>query len=231
MESERSGETLADDGMPRSLVGWRTAFFLGLITLALGVVVIFRPTQSLNAIAVLLGVAMIISGIYHIARALDETEQDRVWRGIVGVLFILAGLVLIRHLHLSLALIALFIGFTWIIQGIAALVTGFSGRSPAGRGWSLFFGVLSLIAGIVVVSAPIGSVGALTVFMGIWLIVLGLMEVAGALVFRHAVVKDQAEAGRVRVRGRHRRGVRHGRQVIMIMIMPWPASSARGEFA
>jgi|HubBroStandDraft_3_1064219.scaffolds.fasta_scaffold09851_2 uncharacterized membrane protein HdeD (DUF308 family) len=185
MESERSGETLADDGMPRSLVGWRTAFFLGLITLALGVVVIFRPTQSLNAIAVLLGVAMIISGIYHIARALDETEQDRVWRGIVGVLFILAGLVLIRHLHLSLALIALFIGFTWIIQGIASLMESFArGRRRAELGWSVFFGIVSLIAGIVVISAPITSLKALTLFMGAWFIVMGALEMLGSLAFR-----------------------------------------------
>jgi uncharacterized membrane protein HdeD (DUF308 family) len=177
-----------------SWLSWQAPFILGLITLVLGIILTFRPTQSLNVIAVLIGVAMIISGIFQIARALDSQEHERVWLGIAGVLFILAGLVLIRHLDLTVALIGLFVGFTWIIQGIAALVTGFSGRSPAGRGWSLFFGVLSLIAGIVVVSAPIGSVAALTVFMGIWLIVLALVEVAGALVFRHSAVKAQAEA-------------------------------------
>jgi uncharacterized membrane protein HdeD (DUF308 family) len=194
MESERSGETLEGDGMPRSLVGWRTAFFLGLITLALGVVVIFRPTQSLNAIAVLLGVAMIVSGIYHIARALDETEQERVWRGIVGVLFILAGLVLIRHLHLSLALIALFIGFTWIIQGIASLMESFAhGRRRAELGWSVFFGIVSLIAGIVVISAPITSLTALTLFMGAWFIVMGALEMLGSLAFRRSVTTRGTE--------------------------------------
>jgi len=190
MDPERSETTRENDGMLSSLFGWRTAFFLGLITLALGVVVVARPTQSLVVIAVLLGVTMIVSGIYHIVRALDGREHERVWRGIAGVLFILAGLVLIRHLHLTIALIGLFIGFTWVIQGVTSLMEGFS-RGSAGneRGWTIFFGIISLIAGIVVISAPIASVAALTIFMGVWFIVMGIMEMIGSLVFRRAVTR------------------------------------------
>jgi uncharacterized membrane protein HdeD (DUF308 family) len=185
--------TLQRDWTRGSLLSWRATFVLGLITLVLGIIVAFRPTLSLNVIAVLLGVAMIASGIYHIVRALDGREHERVWRGITGVVFILAGLVLIRHLDLSVALIGLFIGFTWIIQGIAALVEAASGRRRGATGWSLFFGVISLIAGIVVVSAPITTVSVLTVFMGIWLIVIGLLEMFGALITRHDVGELETE--------------------------------------
>ncbi|HEV3379917.1 MAG TPA: HdeD family acid-resistance protein [Trebonia sp.] len=188
METERSEMTHEDDVITNLVTGWKTTFFLGLITLALGIVVVARPTLSLNVIAVLLGVTMIVSGIYHIVRALDGREHERVWRGIVGVLFILAGLVLLRHLHLSVALIGLFIGFTWVIQGVAALMESFAGERGQGRtGWTIFFGIISLIAGIVVISAPIASVAALTIFMGIWFIVMGAMEMFGSLFFRHAV--------------------------------------------
>jgi uncharacterized membrane protein HdeD (DUF308 family) len=189
MEYESSDGTGAGGGLPRSLVGlmsWRTSFVLGLITLILGVILAFRPTQSLAVIAVLLGVTMIVCGIYHIVRALDGREHERVWRGIAGVLFILTGLVLLRHLHLSVALIGLFIGFTWIIQGIVSLAEGFSGARQGGHGWSLFFGIVSLIAGIIVVVAPIGSLATLTVFLGIWFIVMGAMEMIGSLVVRRA---------------------------------------------
>jgi uncharacterized membrane protein HdeD (DUF308 family) len=190
---EPEGSEAYEDDMTASLMGlvsWRTAFLLGLITLALGVVLVFRPTQSLVGIAVLLGIIMMVSGIYHIVRALSGRDHERLWRAISGVLFILAGLVLLRHLHLSVALIGLFIGFTWIIQGVAALVEGFSGGGVHGeRGWSIFFGVISLIAGIVVVCAPIASVSALTIFMGIWFIIMGAIEMFGALAFRRAVNK------------------------------------------
>lgn len=180
-------------GSLMGLVSWRTAFLLGLITLALGVVLVFRPTQSLIGIAVLLGIVMMVSGIYHVVRAISGREHERLWRAISGVLFILAGLVLLRHLHLSVALIGLFVGFTWIIQGVAALVEAFSGGGVRGEsGWSFFFGVISLIAGIVVVSAPIASVSALTIFLGIWFIIMGAMEMFGALAFRRALKRPGA---------------------------------------
>jgi uncharacterized membrane protein HdeD (DUF308 family) len=195
MESEGAEGYGQGGGMTGSLMGlvsWRTAFVLGLITLILGVILTFRPTQSLTGIAILLGIVMLVSGIYHVVRAISGREHERLWRGISGVLFILAGLVLLRHLHLSVALIGLFIGFTWIIQGLAALVEGFSGGGVRGEtGWSIFFGVISLIAGIVVVSAPIASVSALTIFMGIWFIIMGAVEMFGALAFR----RTQKESG------------------------------------
>jgi uncharacterized membrane protein HdeD (DUF308 family) len=147
-------------------------------------------------IAILAGVAMIVSGIYHIVRALDNRERDhRAWRGIAGVLFILAGLVLLRNLHLSIALIGLFVGFTWIIQGVMVLMESFSrDHTRAQNGWTIFFGVLSLIAGIVFVVAPIASLFALTIFMGVWFVVLGAMEILGSFIDRRAVRKARAAA-------------------------------------
>jgi uncharacterized membrane protein HdeD (DUF308 family) len=187
------------DGISGSLTGlvnWRAAFALGLITLILGVIITFRPTQSLVGIAILVGIVMLVSGIYHVVRAISGRDQERLWRGISGVLFILAGLVLLRHLNLSVALIGLFVGFTWIIQGVGALVEGFSGGGNRGEsGWSIFFGIISLIAGIVVVSAPIESISALTIFLGIWFIIMGAVEMFGSLAFRRALKQQPDTAG------------------------------------
>lgn len=204
MEYERSDET-GLGGSLLGLVSWRATLILGLITLILGVILAFRPAQSLAVIAVLVGVAMMVGGIYHIVRALDGHEHERVWRGIVGVLFIVTGLILLRHLHLSVALIGLFIGFSWIIQGVASLVgaVAYRGRRTS-TGWSVLFGTISLIAGIVVISAPISSVTALTIFMGIWLIIMGLMEMLGAFIVRREAGRMEADGsgtGQVNVPG------------------------------
>ena len=81
--------------------------FLGALTLIFGIIVSFHPTGSLNVLAVLLGVLMIFSGIFHLIRVFDPEENHRVWLGIAGLLFIVIGVVLIRHLHLTLAVIGL----------------------------------------------------------------------------------------------------------------------------
>jgi uncharacterized membrane protein HdeD (DUF308 family) len=166
---------------------WQASMFMGIVTLILGIIVAVNPTGSLNVIAVLLGILLIISGIFHLIRVFDAGEPHRVWLGIAGLLFIVAGVILIRHLHLTRAIIGLFIGITWIIQGVVALIAGISGGSREGRGWWIAFGVISIIAGIVVTATPASSLSVLAVLFGIWFIVMGIFEIIGAFMIRHAL--------------------------------------------
>jgi uncharacterized membrane protein HdeD (DUF308 family) len=129
-----------------------------------------------------------VSGVFQLARAIGGREHERVWRGVSGVIFFLVGLALVRHLDVTVALIGLFVGIAWIIQGISVLVESLApGRERVETGWSVFFGIISLIAGIVVVAAPIDSVTALTIFMGIWFIVMGILEIIGSLIAKPAM--------------------------------------------
>ncbi|HVT68933.1 MAG TPA: HdeD family acid-resistance protein [Trebonia sp.] len=190
MDSDRPGVAPEGDASTQFLnLGWQTSMIVGAISLVLGLIVAFHPSGSLNVIAVLLGVLLIISGIFQLVRALGTEAGSKIWPAIAGVLFILGGIVLIRHLHLSLALIGLFIGFTWVIQGIAALLAGFSGHRYAGRvrWWPVVFGAISLIAGIIVVSTPVSSVTVLATFIGIWFAVMGVFQIIDGWIARGAV--------------------------------------------
>ena len=182
-----SDEYGAPPSAPSGLIArtWQATLFLGVLTLIFGIIVSFHPRGSLNVLAVLLGVLMIFSGIFHLVRVFDPEESHRVWLGIAGLLFIVIGVVLIRHLHLTLAIIGLVIGITWIVQGLAALIGGISGGAREGRAWWIIFGVVSLIAGIVVVSTPTSSLNVLAVLLGIWFIIMGLFEISGGFILRH----------------------------------------------
>jgi uncharacterized membrane protein HdeD (DUF308 family) len=164
---------------------WQAALFVGVVTLILGLIVAFHPTTSLNVLAVLLGILMILSGIFHLIRVFDPRERHRVWLGIAGLLFIVIGVLLIRHLHLTRSIIGLVIGLTWIVQGLTALIGGISGGVREGRAWWIIFGVVSLIAGIVVVSAPASSLDVLAALLGIWFIVMGIFEIIAGFLLRH----------------------------------------------
>lgn len=164
---------------------WQATLVVGTLTLIIGLVVSFHPTGSLNVVAVLLGILMILSGIFHLIRMFDSNEMHRVWLGIAGLMFIVVGVVLIRHLDLSRAVIGLVIGITWIVQGLTALIGGVAGDVREGRAWWIPFGVVSVIAGLVVASAPASSLNVLAVLLGIWFVVMGIFEIIGALMLRH----------------------------------------------
>jgi uncharacterized membrane protein HdeD (DUF308 family) len=170
---------------------WRASFIAGLVTTALGLVVAFRPTQSLTVVMVLFGLLLFISGAYQLACLFHGAERERVWRGLAAAAFIIAGLVMIRHMQFSLAVIGLVIGVTWLLQGVALLAVALLARPRAHPGWTAFFGVVSMIAGVVVMVAPAVSVATLTSLVGAWFVVMGLLEMLGALL-RHAMPRAGA---------------------------------------
>jgi uncharacterized membrane protein HdeD (DUF308 family) len=174
---------------------WQTTVVLGAVTLILGLIVSFHPGGSLNVVAVLLGIIMICSGLFHLVRIFGPGEAHRVWLGISGLLLIVIGVILIRHLHLTTALIGLLVGLTWIVQGVTSVIAGIAGfrDGPSeGRGWWIAFGALSVIAGIVVTATPVTSITFLAALLGIWFIVMGLFEIIAGFMLRRAV--NTAEA-------------------------------------
>jgi len=56
-----------------------------------------------------------------------------------------------------------------------------------GRAWWIFFGAVSLVAGIVVAATPASSVNVLATLLGIWFIIMGICEIIGGLLLRRAV--------------------------------------------
>ncbi|MFI5067021.1 MAG: DUF308 domain-containing protein, partial [Streptosporangiales bacterium] len=67
------------------------------------------------------------------------------------------------------------------------LIAGLSGGVREGRAWWIVFGIVSLIAGIVVAATPASSLNVLAVLLGIWFIIMGIFEIAGGLLLRRAV--------------------------------------------
>jgi hypothetical protein len=71
------------------------------------------------------------------------------------------------------------------------------------RGWWIFFGLIGLIAGIVVVAVPTTSVTVLAVLVGIWFIVTGVTEIVvrGSKIAEPVRAACDLVAGRSRVLG------------------------------
>ena len=173
-------------------VAWQLQLLAGMITVIVGIVLSFAPSASLNVICVIIGILFIIGGIFHFIRMLDSQEQHRAWLGIAGLLEVVIGVVLIRHLDLSKALIGLLIGLTWIVQGVVALLAGILGTEGRSRAWPIIFGVISIIAGAVVVSVPLNSVHVIAVLVGIWFLVIGILEIISGLFLRSDLKKAGA---------------------------------------
>lgn len=110
---------------------------------------------------------------------------------ISGVLSIILGVLAFRHFGQGYAilLLAIWIGIGFIFRGVTVLALAVGERELPGRGWAIFSGAISLLAGLVVLAYPFDSIVTLALVVGIWLIVLGALEVISGFGMRNDVKK------------------------------------------
>src|SRR6266576_654001 len=154
--------------------GWVLAY--GIITV---VAVLVWPNETLLVIAVLFGIQLIVSGIFRFVAALaidDLSGGTRVLLALLAVLSIIVGLWAIRHVSLTLLALAVLLGIFWVVNGTIEFFTALSHSGMPQRGWTAFMGVLSILAGIIVLAYPGLTLVTLAVILGIWLVIFGVME-------------------------------------------------------
>ena len=170
---------------------WKAKLASGLIALALGVVVLAWPGPSILVAAVLFGLFLVLSGIVEMAFALtlDVSVAYRILLFITGALSVTLGVLAFRHFGAGYAvlLLAIWIGVGFIFQGVSETVMGISVREIPGRGWLVFGGVISMMAGVVVLAWPFSSIVVLALVTGIWLVIIGVARIVSAFRMRKTV--------------------------------------------
>ena len=183
---------------------WVPQLLMGIVALVLGVLVLLWPGVSILAASVLLGIYLVASGIAQVifAFGLDVSGGYRVLLFITGALSLILGVLAFRQLGqgnagLAVLLLALWIGIGFIFQGVAATALAISYRDLPGRGWHIFFGVTSVIAGLIVLVWPFGSIVVLALVTGIMLVILGITQIFSSFGTRHDLRTAEKRVSRV----------------------------------
>jgi uncharacterized membrane protein HdeD (DUF308 family) len=165
---------------------WQVVLLLGVLTLLLGVAVLAWPEATLRVVGVLFGVYLLLSGVFQLVAAFGThaTTSLRELAFVSGALSILLGLFCFRGALESILLLALWIGIGWLFRGITNTVAAISDPAMPARGRQIFFGVISALGGVVLLVAPFASIAVLTVVSGIWLVVMGAIEIVSAFLVR-----------------------------------------------
>ena len=170
---------------------WKSALVSGVLAVALGVAVVAWPGISIAVAAIFFGAYLLVTGIQQVifAFSLHVTAGGRVLLFISGAASLILAVLAFRHLYDAVLLMAIWIAVGFVFRGVATTVSAISDPSLPGRGWNIFVGIISLIAGVVVLASPFESMATLALVVGIWLIVIGLMEVITAFGIRSATKK------------------------------------------
>ncbi|MFI7502679.1 HdeD family acid-resistance protein [Streptomyces sp. NPDC049687] len=153
-----------------------------------GVIVLVWPDETLHVLAVLIGLYLLVTGMFRFVAAFArEDHGERLPGLLVAVLYVLAGVLCLRNPLQTIAALSLIVGVVWLVSGILTLFTALAARDLPHRGFVLASALLGIVAGVVVLALPAESARALTRLLGLWLVLLGLVEVVLALAWRAAV--------------------------------------------
>ncbi|MFC5633819.1 HdeD family acid-resistance protein [Streptomyces bullii] len=169
-----------------SRTAWQSVLLTGAASLLLGLLILVWPGASLLAAGVLFGLYLLLSGVLQLAAAFGthRTTSLRVLAFVSGSLSILLGLFCLRGPLRSILLLGLWIGIGWLFRGITQTLAAAHDPAMPARGWQTVLGVLTFVAGVVLIVAPLESVAVLTLVGGCWLLAVGAVEIVTALRIR-----------------------------------------------
>lgn len=171
---------------------WKSTLVSGLLALALGILTLVWPGETILIAAILFGVYLLTTGMMQVffAFSLHVSAGGRILLFISGAASLVLALLAFRHFGkdplTAILFLAIWIGVGFIFRGVATTVSAISDPALPGRGWQIFVGLISLLAGIVMIGSPFESLAILTLIVGIWLVVIGVFEIVSSFGIRSA---------------------------------------------
>jgi uncharacterized membrane protein HdeD (DUF308 family) len=166
---------------------WGVLLAYGLVTIGLGLVLALWPDETVTVFAVLIGIQLILTGVFRLVLAVASTSLEPGSRAIVGLFGALAlviGLLCLRDPLQTLVAIGIIIGVWWLAAGLIDLVAAFRESGSDRRSWDLAMGAITALAGLFLLVAPELSLAVLVIVTCVWLFSYGFIAVVAALVLR-----------------------------------------------
>ena len=169
---------------------WKGKLVAGLLTIVLGAIVLLWPGPTILVASTLFGVYLLVSGLAELFMAftLPRSVGTRVMLFISGALSLVLAIMSFRHFGdgYAVLLLSLWIGIGFIFQGVSGVAAGIGESDLPGRGWYIVAGIITVLAGLVVLVWPFDSIAMLTLAAGICLVIIGITQIIQAFQARKA---------------------------------------------
>lgn len=131
--------------------GSRSATFLGIIVVILGMLAMGMPFLTGIAIAISIGIILLATGVAQLVFAFSSHSfGSGAMRFAFGLLAAICGLSMITQPGAGLATITLMLAIWFVVDGIWSLILAFQWRPQKGWGWMVFNGALGMVLGIMI---------------------------------------------------------------------------------
>ena len=162
---------------------WWLSIIVGLVAIAAGIIVFINPVASYFAVAMWLGVAVLLSGIFNLVQCFstDNSFVRNVWVVIAAIIDIIIGVALMFNTLFTAIMLPILFGIWLLCRGGVMLLQGMDLRSYRVRnaGWVVLGSIVMIAISFVVLLMPESfGVEAVILFIGIAFVAYGVSAVA-----------------------------------------------------
>jgi uncharacterized membrane protein HdeD (DUF308 family) len=152
----------------------------GVLTIVLGFLAMGAPLITGLALAVLIGVSMVVAGLLQTIHAFQAACIKRgILRFLFGGITALAGLAIIGQPGIALATLTLFLAVYFVVDGLTTLLASSAVASGQGRMWVVLNGIVTLVLGIMIWRGwPLSGAWAIGILVGVRLMFSGMTMMA-----------------------------------------------------
>jgi uncharacterized membrane protein HdeD (DUF308 family) len=157
---------------------WGWVALRGVVALLFGLLTLSRPGITLSAMILLFGAYAFVDGVFSVISAIANRKGQPHWIAIlIGGLFGIAiGILTFAFPNETAIVLLYFIAFWAIMSGAAEISAAIRLRKVIAGEWALgLIGVLSVVFGCYLIARPGGGALALTMWIGAYATVLGIM--------------------------------------------------------
>ncbi|GAN53235.1 HdeD family acid-resistance protein [Tanticharoenia sakaeratensis] len=167
---------------------WTWFVGLGVASIVLGVLAWIDAMSVSLASVMLLGIAIVVAGIFQIAHAISARDwSGRLFALAGGCLYVLGGVLLMAEPVAGSIFITAVISICMMIAGVARLAIAFSHRETGGWQLMALGGVVTLLIGILLyTSLPWSGLWLIGTFVAVELIIAGVAWLQLGLAMRPA---------------------------------------------
>ena len=156
------------------------AVVAGVLLILVGLEAIASPYFAALFVTLFIGWGLVFGGIAEWASAYGASD-NRLWKVLLGALYVWVGFYLLRQPGAGLVAVALVLAWVFFLQGVMSILGSLRLRPLPGWGWWLFDGVITLILALLILSGwPHDSVRIIALLVGIALIISGANRLAWA---------------------------------------------------
>ncbi len=162
---------------------WWAVGLRGILGIIFGLICLLTPGIALGAFVIVFAAYMFVDGVFAIISGIRAARSGESWGLLIleGVVDLAAGVIAILWPAITLVALVWIVAIWAIVSGALMLAAAFSLNLDYGRWWLALGGIASIILGILLIIEPFIGAVVLTLWIGAYAVVFGVLFVVVGL--------------------------------------------------